>query len=327
MAENDDNRTHIEATLANADALTAEIQLIAQSNREDIRGIVEAVRRLAESLEGYADDVGTGASEEIDKLKDLTDDLDLAAEDLASITRKIDSGQGTVGALINDRDTIDRLNETVEGVRGVVRSFAGLRPEVYYTGRFYMGTEPKDTQTFFYGNPLAWSAANTIGIRLRAHEDFWYIFEINDYPQGVISQREILRQEADTVQTRWIRDAAFRFTFQLEKRWGKFSFRIGLKEGGGGVGATAYAMKDKLTVHLDVFDFFFGSYPALQSRGIPNVRMGVRYEPKKNFYIEAGAEQVILGAKHGFFTGYLGLGFYFMDDDVKWVLQGLPLNF
>jgi phospholipid/cholesterol/gamma-HCH transport system substrate-binding protein len=327
VANNRDNTQHFEATLANVDALSEDLKLIASSNKDDIRAIVESIKRLSESLEGHIDDLAGGANEEIDKLKDLTDDLDKAAEDLASITGKVDRGEGTVGALINERETIDRLNETMDDVRGLVGSFAGLRPEVYYIGRFYMGSQPKDTQTFYYGNPLAWSAANTVGIRLRAHEDFWYTFEVNDYPQGVIRQSDIYRASTGTVDSRWVRDAAYRFTFQLEKRWGKFSFRIGVKENGGGVGATAYALKDKLTFHLDVFDFFFGSYPAIDSQGIPNVRLGVRYEPKKTFFLEAGAEQVILGAKYGYFTGYVGLGFWFHDDDIKWVLQGLPLSF
>jgi phospholipid/cholesterol/gamma-HCH transport system substrate-binding protein len=327
MAENRDNKDHVEATLANADALTAELRMIAEQNRYDIAAIVDSVRRLSESLEGYVDDIGTGVDEEVEKLKDLTDHLDEAAVDLASITGKVDRGEGTVGALINDRDTIDRLNEAVDGVNTVVRSFSGLRPQFYYTGRFYMGNDPKDTDTFYYGNPLAWSASNTIGIRLRAHEDFWYLFEINDYPQGVISQEEIYREDTDQLRIKWKRSAAYRFSFQVEKRWGKFSFRLGLREGGGGVGVTAYALRDKFTVNLDVFDFFFGSYPALQDRGIPNVRLGARYEAMPNFYVEAGAEQIILGAKHGFFTGYLGVGFTFTDDDLRWVLQGLPLRF
>jgi phospholipid/cholesterol/gamma-HCH transport system substrate-binding protein len=327
VVENRENTDHIEGTLANVDALTAELREIAEQNHGDIDAVIDSVRRLSESLEGYVDDIAADADDEFDKLKELTDNLNGAAEDLGSITGKIDRGEGTVGALINERETIDRLNDTVSDVQQVVRSFSGLRPEFYYVGRYYIGTQPRDTSTFYYGNPLAGSASNTVGIRLRAHEDFWYLFEINDYPQGVISEREVMRESTGTVEKRWTKDADYRFSFQLEKRWGKFSFRLGLREGGGGVGATAYAVKDKLQISLDVFDFYFGSYPAVQDSGIPNLRLGLRYEPVKNLFIEAGAEQIILGAKHGYFTGYLGVGFHFADDDLRWVLSSLPLNF
>jgi phospholipid/cholesterol/gamma-HCH transport system substrate-binding protein len=327
VVEDRNNREHVEATLANVDALSGELRLIAEQNRGEINAIVDSVRRLTESLEGYTDDIAADVDDEMDRLKDLTDNLNDAATDLTSITGKIDRGEGTIGALINERETVDALNQTLDDVGNVVRSFSGLRPEVYYNGRFYMGTQPRDTDTFYYGNPLAWSAANTVGVRFRAHEDFWYVFEINDHPQGVISQREVLRESTGTVESRWTRDAKFRFTFQMEKRWGNFSFRLGIKENGGGIGVTAYTLKDRLRFELDVFDFFFGSYPALQSAGIPNTRLQVRYQPVKNLYIDAGAEQIILGARHGFFTGYVGLGFTFTDDDIRWILQGLPLSF
>jgi phospholipid/cholesterol/gamma-HCH transport system substrate-binding protein len=352
LAENQENSQHIEATLANLDALTAAIRMMAETNqdnvratilnarmltgeingiasenRRDIAAVVDSVRRLSESLEGWVDRLGANADGGVTEIRDLARDLDVAAEDLSSITGKIDAGKGTVGALINERDTIDRLNDAIEGVNQVVQSFSGLRPEIYYTGRYYMGTDPKDTTIFPDGNQLAGSASNTIGVRLRAHEDFWYNFEINDYPTGVISEREVLREETGEISTKWTKDAAYRFTFQMEKRWGPASFRIGVKENGGGVGASMYAFKDRLGVHADVFDFYFGSYPDLESQGLPNVRLGARVEPLPNFYLEAGSEQIPLGIKRGYFTGYLGLGFHFQDDDVRWVLQGLPLSF
>jgi phospholipid/cholesterol/gamma-HCH transport system substrate-binding protein len=327
MAENDANRQHVESTLANADQLTELLREIAAGNKADIAAIVQSVRRLSEALEGHVDTIGGNVNEEVDKLQELTDQLNAAASDMTSITGKIDRGEGTIGALVNDDETIDALNETIHDVKRAVKSFTGIRPEVYYTGRFYFGTEPKDTETFYYGNPLAFSGANNIGLRLRTHEDFWYDFEINDYPQGVISQKEVLRENTGVVTSKWTRDQKYRFTFQMEKRWGPVSVRLGVKEGGGGVGATFYAVKDRLQTHIDVFDFFFGSYPAIESRGIPNVRVGVRGEPWRNMYVEAGAEQIILGAKYGFFTGYVGLGFRFTDDDIKWLLGSLPLNF
>lgn len=326
VVEDRNNVDHVESTLANFDALSAELRLIAEQNRGDIAAIVDSVRRLTVSLEGYTDDIAADVDDEMDRLKDLTDNLNDAAVDLESITGKIDRGEGTIGALINERETIDALNETIDDVGGAVRSFTGMRPEVYYTGRFYMGTQPRNTDVFYYGNPLAFSAANTVGLRLRAHEDFWYVFEINDHPQGVISQSEVLRETTGVVESRWTRDAKYRFTFQMEKRWGNFSFRLGIKESGGGLGMTAYTLKDRLRFDLDVFDFFFGSYPDIQSRGIPNTRINIRYEPIRNLYIDAGAEQIILGAKHGFFTGYVGAGFTFTDDDIRWIVSSLPVG-
>ena len=261
-------------------------------------------------------------------LKETTVTLQGALDDIESITGKVDRGEGTLGALVNDRETIDALNDTIENANTVIESFTGLRAEVYYTGRYFLGSQPNDPSQFFDGeNPLHNSASNTLGIRFKPHEDFWWIFEFNSYPQGVVSSEEIFNPATGRVVTEYTRQRKYRYTFQMMKRWKALGLRMGVKESGGGAGMTVWAFKDRLRLDLDVFDFTFGSYPAVQDAGIPNLRIGARFEPFRNLYVEAGAEQIILGIKHGYGTGYIGGGFHFTDDDIKLLLATLPLNF
>lgn len=333
FAENRENTDHVESTLANVDALSLELRLLAEQNRRDINAIVDSIGRLTKTLEDFSVETKDDVDVEMDKLHDATDKLDQALADVTSITGKIDDGEGTIGALINDDTTIDALNETIENANDVIESFSGLRAEVYYTGRLYLGGQPRDP-AFFYGNPLApnlggglgYSGSNTIGIRLMPQEDFWWVFEINDYPQGTLSSVERFYPEQGYAYTEWTREDNFRFTFQMEKRFRDVSLRLGVKEGGGGVGATFYAFDDHLQLSGDVFDFSFGSYPAVEAAGLPNVRLGARWEPMRNLYLETGTEQVLLGARYGYFTGYVGGGFRFDDDDIKLLLATLPLG-
>jgi hypothetical protein len=127
----------------------------------------------------------------------------------------------------------------------------------------------------------------------------------------------------------WTRELNYRFTFQMAKRWKHWGFRLGIKEGGGGLGATYYAFDDRLAINADAFDFTFGSYPAITPYGgsLPNIRLATRWEPIDHLYFEAGAEQVLLGAQYGFATGYLGIGYHFTDDDIKLLMATLPLGF
>jgi phospholipid/cholesterol/gamma-HCH transport system substrate-binding protein len=324
--EREENVGHVEATLANLDAITEQVRLAVEANRSDVDAIIDSVRRLTRSLEGYTHDIAGDVDDEMARLKDLTGDLDETAENLASITGKVDAGQGTIGALINDDETITSINETVGDVRRGVRSLLQAQPEFYYIGRYYMGTQPDDLAKFPTGNELAWNASNTIGIRLRPHEDFWYLFELVDHPQGTLQQREVYREDTGTYEVRWIRTRGYKISFQVEKRWGPASFRLGLREGGGGVGLTFYAAKDKLQFSADLFSFMFGSYPAVSESGVPNLRAFVRYAPWKNVFFEAGAEQIVLGAKNGFFTGYVGVGFTFADPNLRGVLLTAPLG-
>jgi phospholipid/cholesterol/gamma-HCH transport system substrate-binding protein len=336
LVENEKNTEHIEASLANVDALTESLKLIVTENRRDIAAITDSIRRLSESLELYAKDASGGINEEIDKIQHATDTLQRSLESVESITSKIDEGHGTVGALINERETIDALNDTIGNANEVIESFSGLRAEVYWHHRYYIGTQP-NSDAFLYGNPLGipddendrigTSGSNVLGIRLRPQEDFYWSFEINDYPTGTLNYEERFIPELGEMYTTWVREPKVRWTFQMHKRWYDFEGRLGIKESGGGFGGSYFFAEDKVRVDADLFDFTFGSYPAIEASGLPNLRLGVTWSPSRNVYFHAGAEQVLLGARYGYGTGFIGGGFRFDDDDIKLLFAMLPISF
>lgn len=333
MMEDERNVDHAEATLANIDALTLELRLIAEQNRQEIGAIVAAIGRVTTNLEALSGEATADVDEELEKLKLATDKLDASLADVNSITGKIDDGEGTIGALVNDAQTIDAINDTIENANQVVESFSGLHAEVYYLGRAYVGSQPND-DAFFYGNPVAsspdggigFAGSNTLGMELHPQEDFWWVFEINDYPQGLIQAEEHYFPEDNVAYTEWVRRLDYRFTFQMARRWWNLGFRLGVKESGGGVGMTGYLLRDRLQLNADVFDFAFGSYPNVADSGLPNLRLGARLEPIHHVWLEAGSEQVLLGAKYDYFTGFVGAGFHFTDDDIKLLFATLPLG-
>jgi hypothetical protein len=103
----------------------------------------------------------------------------------------------------------------------------------------------------------------------------------------------------------------------LAKRWWDVSFRLGLKESSAGLGVTGYLLRNHLTLSADVFDFEYGSYPAIEASGLPNLRLAARLEPVPRLWLEAGMEQVLLGARYGYATGFVGAGFHISDRDVE----------
>lgn len=332
VVEDERNVDHVEATLANVDAITAELKTLTSQNREEVTAIVAAIARITQRLDTFSGDATADVDEELEALKVATSKLDATLGNLQSVTGKIDQGQGTLGALVNDRETIDALNDTIDNANSVIGSFSNLHADVYYLGRAYVGTQPKDP-AFFYGNPLApnsdgglgYSGSNTIGIELHPQKDFWWTFEIVDYPQGSIRAEEHFFPDSGVAYTEYVRRLDYRFTFTMSKRWYDIALRLGVKESGGGVGATAYLLRDRVTLNADVFDFAFGSYPALEVAGLPNLRVNARWEPIDHVWLEAGSEQLLLAARYKYFTGYAGFGFHFTDDDIKLLFATLPL--
>lgn len=335
ITTNQDNKDNLEATLANVEALTAELNALAKRNSGDVDAIVDSIRRLSASLEGFAKDTRGDVKEELDKVKAMTDKLDKAAADVQSITGKVDRGEGTIGALLNDPATIDGINDTVQNINDTVKSYSGLRAEVYYTNRFYIpiGTPPatdgNGLPLFPDGNPLGWSAANTIGIALRPQEDFWWNFEIIDYPNGYVDFEEHYFPETGERWTEWTKTTHVKITFEMNKRWRNLGLRLGIKESGGGLGMTYYFLGDRLRADADVFEFSSGAYPAIaegQAGGLPNTRFALHFEPFPKLYLEGGFEQIALGAKYGYGTGFIGAGFRFDDDSIKLLLATLPIG-
>ncbi|TNE87739.1 MAG: MCE family protein [Deltaproteobacteria bacterium] len=333
MIEDDRNTDAIEATIANVEALSAELRFMAERNRADVDAIVDSVRRLTDTMDKMAAETSSDVDEELEKIKEVTDTLQAAMDDIESVTSKIDNGEGTIGALVNDDTTIREINETIENANGVIESFSGLHADVYYTGRWYVGSQPANLAAIqadnpaFTGNPLANTGSNTIGIELKPQEDFWWVFEINDYPTGTVYRTTRYLPELGEVYTEWRNEADYRFTFQMAKRWGDFGFRLGVKENGGGVGMTWYTLDDRLRLEGDIFDFEFGSYPMVTDSGIPNLRVFAHYEPVHHIYMQVGGEQILLGARHGYMSAFAGVGFRFTDDDIKLLLATLPLGF
>ncbi|MFK7930519.1 MAG: MlaD family protein [Myxococcota bacterium] len=348
MVEDRKNRDAVESTLQNTEQLTAQLALITTQNRRDIRAIVESTRRLAEGLEGVVDESGRDLDEEFDKIKGATDTLQSTLDNLDSITGKVDRGEGTVGALINDRETVDALNDTINNANDVIESFSGLQAEVYNWNRFYMGTNPTRGPD---GNPLTPGEASTlfppdgrnrynfisghaIGVNLKSQEDFWYTFELIAHPIGNITHDEFQIPSTDTggdplFYREWRVTQRFRYSFMINKRWHNWALRLGVKEGSGGAGFTYYAAHDRLQIDADIFDFTYGGYPAVNDPNLlgVNTRFVVRYEPMTGVFMEAGTENIIPGIRYGYATGFVGAGLRFTDNDIKLLLATLPIGF
>lgn len=310
IAESDDNKMAIEGMLANLEALTAGLSAVATRNADDIDRIVASVERLTAHLEVITASTGEDIDAEMVKVQAATDTLQAALDDLASITAKVDAGEGTLGALINDDQTILSINDTLGRVNGAVRGVGSMRAGAYYVGRVYLGTAPTDP-AFYYGNPLSGQMSNAFGVRLIPAEDLAFLAELVWHPQGTIAYEESWVPDGGTPVREYVRRPGPRISAMFEKRWSFVSVRLGIKESSPGVGATLWLVNDRLRLGVDVFDARLGSYPATEAEGIPNARIGLEFEPWRGVSFEVGSEQVILGARYGYFTGYVGVGFAF----------------
>ncbi len=328
MTEDPVARAQLSETMENVKLLSIELRDMAAANRGDLDAMAQNLRATSEALRAIVERSGGRVDDELATVKEATESMERAVKNLEEITRKVNDGEGTMGKLINDPATVDSLNDTlnevnatVKEVSSLVNGITGLQTDLYYRGNYFFGSDP--TRGDLALNPVAGGTRNTLGIKVAFKPDYFYLVELVSAPQGLITYEDHALPELGTAYREYTVTPSYRVSFQFAKRWGPAVFRFGMKESSGGVGVDAYLFKNRLMFSADVFDFLYGSYPIMD--GTPNVELAARAYPWRNVYLEGGANNLLLGAKYGFFTGFVGGGFTFNDQDLRLLLPMLPL--
>jgi phospholipid/cholesterol/gamma-HCH transport system substrate-binding protein len=325
-------RGQLKSTVQNIEELSKQLNALAGENRADLAIIAENLRDVSETLSRVVEATGSSVEAEMAAVRKATETLDRTAANLESITGKVDRGEGTVGKLLNDTRTIDSVNatlesvqDTVEEVNGLVGGVSRIRTDVYYRGSYFFGSTPGDAA---YGgvNPVAGGMRNVVGVRVRPKEDYWYVVEVVGHPIGTITHEDHVLPDFGSAYREYVVTPDYRFSFQFAKRWHDLVLRFGVKESSGGVGADWLFFADRAQLSADVYDFTYAAWPNMDASGIPNVQLTARAFPIKHVYLEAGLDNVVLGARFGYVTGFAGGGFTFDDQDLKYVLAALPIS-
>ena len=316
MVEDPVLRDSLTRTVTNVEMLSQDLRTITNANREDLEVIAKNLVELSNTLNTLVNRTGDDVESEMATIRSVTQKLDGTLTHVNALAERIDNGEGTIGKLINDSSTVDSLNSTLAKVETTVDSITGLKTQVYYDGAVYLGTDPSEDG--FTDNPVSGSSKSTIGLIISPRDDYSYIFGFTGHPLGSFSSEQHLYSDTGTSYTEVVKSEDFRLTFQFSKRWQNVAARLGVKESSGGVGLDVFLARDRVKLSADIYDFTYASWPVLD--GTPNLTLAARVSPWDRVYVSAGWENAIFGLRHGF----VGAGFSFTDDDIKWVFAALP---
>ncbi len=315
--------------LGNIEELTADLRQMTADSRSELGTLTKNLADISLSVKGLVETTGKGVEAELAAVQQTTATVQRTMENVESITARMERGEGSIGRLLTDdtpvrelEATIAQVNEVVGEVSDLVVDVTRMQTDVSYRGSAYFGTAP-DGSGGLAENPMAGSVRNTLGVRIQPREDYWYEAELTSHPLGNITYEDRYLPDLGITQREYVTRPDYRFTFQFARRFQDVVFRFGIKESSGGVGVDGLLFGDRLMLSADLYDFTYGSWPLLD--GTPNLQTGLRAWPTRFFYVEAGADNVIFNAQHGFFTGYAGGGFRFNDQDLKLILPSLPL--
>ena len=306
------NSTKFDNIMTNLDTLSEDMSSESPDILKGLKDVSDGLNMMIaenrDNLRDGLDNMMTASvllQETMRGLKALTDDLATelsgTVNSVGNIADKIDRGEGTIGKLVNDPETVDRLNQTLTGINTFIEKAESFQTFIDYKGEYLFDSE--ETKSY-------------ISLKLQPKPDKYYLLQIVDSPVGkretetivttvggVSSEREVVTTTDDLL-----------FSAQMAKKVGDLTVRGGLIESTGGFGLDYGFFNDKLVLSFDAFDF--------SKERNAHLKFGSILYFGKYFYLSAGYDDFV--SRVGFESPYVGLGFHFEDEDIKYLLGSAP---
>lgn len=299
-----ENRESIRNILSKVESMTAKGEPEVERILENLRVTTDEVRQLV--AEGQAGKPG-GAGEVreiIEKVNRASSDLEKTMQNLASVTGRLERGEGTLGRLTKDEKLINEVEGVVQDVGDFVGGISRLQTIVQLRSDFQFRSG---------------TIKSYVELRLQPREDKYYSLEIVNDPRGNTRIEQIDVQTTnpnDAPQYREVRTVTtntFRFSLQFAQRIGPLVGRFGIKESTGGVGLDLILLDDRFELNQDLFGF--------GETVRPRWRVSLSYAFVKRLWLLGGVDDILSPDRRDYFVG---LALRFNDEDLKSILPFAP---
>ncbi|MBI4412020.1 MAG: MCE family protein [Deltaproteobacteria bacterium] len=275
-------------TLKNIERITSALENVSTKNEANLNAIIANMRAISENLNAIvARNMGN---------------VDATLDNVAVVTDKIKRGEGSLGRLINDDETVEKLNDSLDNLNSLLGGANKLSVDVGYHTE-YLG----QTEEF----------KHYVSLALKPKPDKFFLIEFVDDPSPdsthTTKESTITSGGVTTTVTEEVEKTEtdkFRFSAQLAKKYYGFTFRGGLIESSGGAGIDYNY--GPVGVEFSAFDFETkrGERPHLKAMGTVNL--------SKSFYLLGGLDDFI--SKEQDPDWFFGAGVKITDDDLKSLL-------
>lgn len=237
----------IQNIVDNIEDLTREAKDILQENRQDVRTLITNFKDFSESANEVLDQDN---KDRLDRILANFDDSMVevkgATKNINLISERIEKGEGTIGKLVNEDETIEELEGAIKDIRKVLAPVNQLQVEVDYHGEM---RRDQSSQNYFHLN-------------FHTRPGNYYVLGFTDANErfvDTVTENVPLDDDSNGTKTRtkeYIKERKqLRFDAQIARRWHFAAIRFGLFESTGGIAADLYGWKDKLRLTFEAFDF------------------------------------------------------------------------
>jgi len=109
----------IRAIVDNLREVVTALNHTVQDNKTDIDRIIENLAGFSETLKDMGDNSQDDIKNILASVRRVSGNMEVLVSDLEEITGKINTGQGSIGKLINDDSTINDLNQTLAALKEI----------------------------------------------------------------------------------------------------------------------------------------------------------------------------------------------------------------
>jgi len=288
------NMTHFDAIMTNFGQFSGDLRDISVHNKESINAIIASMRSSSEQLQATMAGVrqmtdkinqGEGSLGRLVNDPQTVDNLNATLASLKDISDRINRGEGSLGKLVNDEETVDNLNEALTGLNRTLNQQERFKTILGYRGEYLA----ESSKLKSYGS-----------LWIQPRPDKYYLVEGIQAPE---------RRKRDGGKS----DDEVRFSAEIAKRYHDLVLRGGVIESSGGFGLDYYLFNDSVKLTFEASDFD-------AKRNDPHLRFAADYTFLEHLFITAGYDDFI--SRHGQASFFVGGGLRFLDEDLKVLLGG-----
>lgn len=276
-----DDTTPIGRIVRNIENLTGDLAEITSENKEKVSEIVDRVRNLSKNIDTYINEESLAR-------------VDRSLRNIEEITSKLAKGEGTLGRLINDEQTVEELNSAITNVNKFLGGADKLETSLDFHSEFLTG--PSETKSF-------------LGLKIQPGLDRYYEIQVVDDPQGTKRSTFTTTSTNGGPQNTYEETTVYRnklkITGLFAKNFYDWTLKGGIIENAGGFGVDYHLMGRRLRLSTEFFDF-----------KEPQLRFFARYNFFKGVYLIAGGDNLLSSGDEEA-TAFIGGGIFITTDDLK----------
>lgn len=288
-AKEGDRQTSLGRIVSNIEKLTADLSEMTGDNKQQIRDIVDQVNRITKTLDDLIhDDSPEGFKMAWANAVDSLKHLDKTLENAEQITEKINKGEGTLGRLINDEETIENVNSAVANVNNFLGAASTMETSIDFRSEFL--AQANEAKSYF-------------NVKIQPGLDRYYIIGVVDDPRGVTRVVDTSVDGGATTTTTTVDKSRIKFTVLFAKNFWDFTLKGGIFESAGGFGVDYYLLNKRLRISLELFNFEDFT-----------VRAFARYQVFKGIYLIGGGDDLADEVRK---SSFVGAGIFITNEDLK----------